>query len=230
MFTVATIFAGVSLFSPTDSKTNTEIELKEATHQKSIALSTNAGQVRDRQRSNKNRSHKDNLRDANSDRLEAFEEGSYDMEDAVAQQALSDYFESKNDDYGAVYWEELPNILEQLYQDDRHDEVRTRTITAEFKRIFSSTLEDASLINCDCGISVCKIKVLHNDLENLEAFNSGPMANDPLWSKAALHGTQIQLETGEIENTFYLSRNDNGLEFNERVASEMLKKLKNTEG
>jgi hypothetical protein len=124
-----------------------------------------------------------------------------------------------------IYWEELINTLEDIFQNDIPEPNRTRSVSAILHNLLTDDFSGSSILSCQCGIKLCKVTMLHDSKDEYERFGDEGISGVMQWSKSAKSGKFTELDNGRIESRFYVSRNDNGEAIEDEVSELMYRKV-----
>ena len=118
------------------------------------------------------------------------------------------------------FWEKAPGILEELLQEQPEDRHWSAGVEAAAKKfIEQDQFEGTEIIETDCRATLCKMLINHDNDDASKVFKQHGATSGP-WLMSDIQGKRESLDNGEVETTFYFSREED-----ERPFEEMRERL-----
>ena len=113
------------------------------------------------------------------------------------------------------FWEKAPGILEELLHEqpeDRHWSVGVETAAKKF--LEQDQFEGTEIVETDCRATLCKMLINHDNEGAFDVFKQHGATSGP-WLMSDIQGKRESLDNGEVETTFYFSREEDDRPFEE---------------
>jgi hypothetical protein len=114
-----------------------------------------------------------------------------------------------------ISWKYTPIFLEQILSEEEEDPVWTEMVEKEIEKLSEEgEFKGTEFMDVKCGETLCKIVQIHEDEGAFELFQERP--GGP-WIGVEGHGTSSQLDNGKIQSSFYFSKDDDNIAFDESI-------------
>ena len=105
-----------------------------------------------------------------------------------------------------IYWDKAPNELEEMLNEEEPDIAWEGEVRAAAENLLSSKYEGSHLYDVNCGSTLCKMVIDHDDPSMYSRFAETNFAEEPPWATNKMGGI-TELPNGKTGNYFYFAKN-----------------------